>query len=174
MDVTILRIGHRFERDKRISTHIALVARAFGAGKIVFDVKDSRLKESVDSVSKLWGDDFKVKFIDEWKNYVENFPGTRIHLTMYGININDIAIAKLTENENMLIIVGGKKVPSDIYQLVDYNIAVGNQPHSEVAALSVFLDRLFEGKELNKNFKGRQRIIPQGHGKKMIVSPSHK
>ena len=151
MDVTVLRIGHRFERDKRISTHLALVARAFGAGKIVFDVKDSRIKESVDAISRAWGGDFQVKFIDNWKKYINNFKGIRIHLTMYGININDIELAKLTEkNENILIIVGGKKVPPDVYELADYNIAVGNQPHSEVAALSVFLDRLFESKELRK------------------------
>ena len=29
--VIILRLGHRPERDKRITTHVALTARAFGA-----------------------------------------------------------------------------------------------------------------------------------------------
>ncbi len=166
--VTILRLGHRFERDKRISTHLALVSRAFGAEKIVFDVADSRIKGSVDGILQHWGGEFKVEFIANRKAYIKNFGGISVHLTMYGINVNDVNFTKLNSEENVLIIVGGKKVPSDIYEIVDYNIAIGNQPHSEVAALSVFLDRLFSGAELNKNFGGKQRIIPQEHGKCVV------
>lgn len=67
-----------------------------------------------------------------------------------------------------MIIVGGKKVPSDVYYLSDYNVAIGNQPHSEVAALAVFLDRLFDGKETEIEFKGKIKILPQERGKKVI------
>jgi len=35
--ITVLRIGHRISRDKRITTHVALVARAFGADKILIE-----------------------------------------------------------------------------------------------------------------------------------------
>ena len=35
--IIVLRIGHRIGRDKRITTHVALVARAFGANKIIID-----------------------------------------------------------------------------------------------------------------------------------------
>jgi len=43
--ITILRIGHRISRDKRITTHVALVARAFGAEKIYIDQKDTKIEE---------------------------------------------------------------------------------------------------------------------------------
>ena len=41
--VVVLRIGHRIGRDKRISTHVGLVARAFGADGIIFvgDIEES-------------------------------------------------------------------------------------------------------------------------------------
>ncbi|MGI0148094.1 MAG: tRNA (cytidine(56)-2'-O)-methyltransferase, partial [Thermoplasmata archaeon] len=38
--VTVLRLGHRPSRDKRVTTHVALVARAFGAAGILVDVAD--------------------------------------------------------------------------------------------------------------------------------------
>ena len=37
--IIVLRIGHRIGRDKRITTHVALVARAFGANEIIIDKK---------------------------------------------------------------------------------------------------------------------------------------
>ncbi|MCK4952399.1 tRNA (cytidine(56)-2'-O)-methyltransferase, partial [Candidatus Bathyarchaeota archaeon] len=73
------------------------------------------------------------------------------------------------KNKDVLIIIGSQKVPREIYQLVDYNIAIGNQPHSEVTALAIFLDRLFKGKELKKKFENAKlKIIPQKRGKKVI------
>jgi tRNA (cytidine56-2'-O)-methyltransferase len=59
-------------------------------------------------------------------------------------------------------------VPGEVYQLSDWNISVTNQPHSEVAALSILLDRFFEGRELKKEFKNaRIKIVPQEKGKKI-------
>ncbi|HDN83691.1 MAG TPA: tRNA (cytidine(56)-2'-O)-methyltransferase, partial [Candidatus Altiarchaeales archaeon] len=96
------------------------------------------------------------------------FEGEKIHLTMYGLNIDE-KIAKIRKSKrDKLIIVGGKKVPSEVYEMVDYNIAIGHQPHSEIAALAVFLDRLFEGKELLKDFDGKKKVIPQARGKLLI------
>ena len=37
--ITILRLGHRVVRDQRITTHVALTSRAFGADKIVISVE---------------------------------------------------------------------------------------------------------------------------------------
>ena len=34
MNIEVLRIGQRILRDDRVTTHVALVARAFGASKI--------------------------------------------------------------------------------------------------------------------------------------------
>jgi tRNA (cytidine56-2'-O)-methyltransferase len=45
-------------------------------------------------------------------------------------------------------------------------VAVGNQPHSEVAAVALFMDRLQEGQTLRQEFKGGElKIIPSEHGK---------
>ena len=71
------------------------------------------------------------------------------HLTMYGINIDDIA-ESCAKKTSLLVIIGAEKVPQEACDLADYNIAIGNQPHSEIAALAIFLDRIFTGKQ----FKG--------------------
>ena len=59
-------------------------------------------------------------------------------------------------------------MPPEIYALADSNIAVSSQPHSEVAALAVFLHEYFDGKELEKKFKNAKiRVVPQERGKKV-------
>jgi len=168
MGVVVLRLGHRFSRDKRLSTHVALTARAFCAERIVFDAQDSDVKKSVDAVNEAWGGSFRVEFVRGWKAFVGKFDGVKVHLTMYGLGLNDVIGEIRGGKRDVLVIVGGQKVPSEIYHLVDYNVAVGGQPHSEVAALAVFLDRLQEGSELSRDFKGRMRIVPQAKGKKVI------
>ncbi|MGZ7049188.1 MAG: tRNA (cytidine(56)-2'-O)-methyltransferase, partial [Methanobacterium sp.] len=43
-------------------------------------------------------------------------------------------------------------------------------PHSEVSSLAVFLHILFEGKELDKEFKGgKMKVVPTAEGKKIII-----
>ena len=91
--VTIFRIGHRIFRDKRITTHLALVSRAFGASGIVIAGEfDDKIDKSVKKVVKEWGGDFTIEFIllDNWKNFFESWieRGNQIlHLTMYGENL---------------------------------------------------------------------------------------
>ena len=61
-------------------------------------------------------------------------------------------------------------MPGEFYseEVSDFNVSIGNQPHSECAALAVFLDRFCEGKELAKEFgNAKKRIIPQKRGKKI-------
>jgi tRNA (cytidine56-2'-O)-methyltransferase len=70
--------------------------------------------------------------------------------------------------KDLLVAVGAEKVPAEMYQLADWNVAVGNQPHSEVAALAVFLDRLFQGEELGREFEGGLKIVPSSRGKEVI------
>ena len=70
--------------------------------------------------------------------------------------------------DNILVVVGAEKVPAEMYDLADWNVAVGSQPHSEVAALAVFLDHLMEGQELNKDFDGGLKIIPSPRGKQVV------
>ena len=172
MSIWVLRMGHRLHRDERITTHCGLVARAFGAeGMILSGDKDESVLRSLKRVSKRWGGNFEVKYEKNWKWVIKEWGGYKILLTMYGINIPDI-IGKIRRlKKDILVIIGSEKVPSEVYQLIDYQIAVTNQPHSEVAALAVFLDWYFKGKELNKNFENSKvKIIPQLKGKKVIKS----
>ncbi|MDH5460400.1 MAG: tRNA (cytidine(56)-2'-O)-methyltransferase, partial [Candidatus Bathyarchaeota archaeon] len=46
--VVVLRWGHRLQRDPRLTTHVALTARALGAsGFILTDIEDKKIKEAV-------------------------------------------------------------------------------------------------------------------------------
>ena len=172
--VYVLRLGHRPERDKRITTHVGLVARAFGAhGFILADVIDEKVVNSIRKVCMKWG--FRnfhveagvnpIKYIKEWKKN----RGLVIHLTMYGLHIDDVIDEIRKSNRDLLVIVGAEKVPRIYYELADYNVAIGHQPHSEVAALAVFLDRLYEGRELRFIYSDAELCIePSEKGKKVI------
>ncbi len=171
--IYVFRLSHRLARDKRISTHVALVARTFGADGVYYSgEKDNNLESSVNRVVARWGGDFFIEYKRNWKKFISNFSGVKVHLTMYGMPV-DAKLSELREHakkKDMLIIVGSEKVPGEVYSLVDYNIAIGNQPHSEVAALAIFLDRIFDGKELDRDFPGAKvKIIPQERGKKVII-----
>jgi tRNA (cytidine56-2'-O)-methyltransferase len=151
MPITVLRLGHRRIRDQRVTTHVCLVARAFGAeGIFVSGEQDSGLLESVRKIAKKWGGEFwilhcesPVKIIREWKAQ----GGKVAHLTMYGEPLLGHVDA-LQKEQKLLVIVGAEKVPPEIYKLSDYNLAVTFEPHSEVAALAISLDRCFGGAEL--------------------------
>ncbi|MHC1598537.1 MAG: tRNA (cytidine(56)-2'-O)-methyltransferase [Candidatus Methanofastidiosia archaeon] len=170
--ITVLRIGHRPQRDKRITTHVALVARAFGADKIVISEEDQKIKETITSVVESWGGDFSIEF-QRWRSFLSNFSGTIVHLTMYGIPFEE-KINEIKEiNGDICIIVGAEKVPPEIYQRATYNLAVGNQPHSEVSSLALFLDRYYKGNEFNRQFsKAKIEIKPSEKGK--IVRENNK
>jgi tRNA (cytidine56-2'-O)-methyltransferase len=167
--ITVLRLGHRHTRDARISTHVGLVARAFGAKRIVYSgEKDIPLINSVKKVAKNWGGPFDVVYEKNWRKVISTFRGTTVHLTMYGIPYQK-KIRKLKKEKDVLVIIGGEKVPADAYQLVDHNLAITNQPHSEVAALGVLLDRLGR----TPRFRGAQlRIVPHARGKRFATSAS--
>ena len=164
--ITVLRIGHRISRDKRITTHVALVARAFGADKILIDTKDENIEKNICSICKKFGGNFKIKSGVDRKKIIREWNGTIVHLTMYGERLNK-SIDKIDKNEDLLIIVGAEKVPSEIYEIADFNISVGNQPHSEVAALAIYLDRYNEGDWQEKKFNGKIEILPRNKGKKV-------
>jgi tRNA (cytidine56-2'-O)-methyltransferase len=169
MTITVLRLGHRPSRDKRLSTHVGLVARAFGADNIFYSgLKDSSLEKSIQGVTRQWGGQFGLAHVKDWKALVRNWKGKSVHLTMYGMPLEK-KVGQIRKARDLLVIVGGEKVPPEAYRLADWNVAVTNQPHSEVAALAVFLQEYFRGRELRKRFaKAKRRIIPQARGKKVI------
>ncbi|HIQ32783.1 MAG TPA: tRNA (cytidine(56)-2'-O)-methyltransferase [Methanothermococcus okinawensis] len=177
MAVEVLRLGHRGERDKRVSTHVALTARALGADKILFTCEDEHVRESIEKVVENWGGDFKFEVVESWKEYIRDFKkrGVVVHLTMYGESINeriDTIREFLREDKDILVVIGGEKVPKEVYHLADYNISIGNQPHSEVAALAIFLDRLFEGKTLYRDYPDAKiKVIPSERKKVVIRKP---
>ena len=53
--VYVLRLGHRPKRDKRVTTHVALVARAFNANGFVLEGDDSHVLAAVRGVLERWG-----------------------------------------------------------------------------------------------------------------------
>ncbi|MBU7043257.1 MAG: tRNA (cytidine(56)-2'-O)-methyltransferase [Theionarchaea archaeon] len=163
--ITVLRIGHRPQRDKRITTHVCLVARAFGADSVVVDTPDTQLRETVDDVVKNWGGTFSLTF-QSWRTTLKSWKGTIVHLTMYGMPVDE-KIEEIREKDPLLVVVGAEKVPRQLYEQADYNISITSQPHSEVAALAVFLDRYFQGVQLQKDFDGNLKIIPSD-GKKLF------
>ncbi len=174
MRIVVLRLGHRPERDKRITTHVGLVARAFGAEEMILAGRDEKLVLGLRDVTERWGGDFRVKGGAKWRQEVRKWKeagGQVVHLTMYGSNLPDV-IEDIQSSENIMVVVGAEKVPAEIYQLADWNVGIGNQPHSEVAALAIFLDRIQEGKELEKRFDGKIEIVPGMRGKQIIERSS--
>ena len=170
MQISILRLGHRLPRDERISTHVCLVARAFGASEVIYTGQhDGSLELSVSRVAAQWGGEFNIKYEKKYDNVISSYKKngfTIVHLTMYGIPLPE-QIEKIKTNK-ILVIVGGEQVPKDVYELADFNIAVTNQPHSEVAALAVFLDHLNNSTPLERSFN------EQFKGNKIKIEPSEK
>jgi len=163
----VLRLGHRLNRDRRVSTHLALVARAFGASRMVLTCRDERLQSSVARVCESWGGSFSIEVEENWRGFLRRWEGVKVHLTMYGEHIDDRIGEIRSADAEVLVVVGAEKVPAEVFELVDYNIAIGHQPHSEVAALAVFLDRYFEGRELHRDFGGRLKVVPMRRGKRV-------
>jgi len=174
--IVVLRWGHRPQRDVRLTTHVALTARALCAsGFILSDVKDSSIEQTVRKISKHWGGTFQFEMGTPWKKVVCDWKangGIIVHLTAYGENIqtSDVLNRIKNLNKDVLVLVGSQKVPGEFYSrdVSDFNVSIGNQPHSECSALAIFLDRFFEGKELSKDFeKAKIKIIPRERGKEI-------
>jgi tRNA (cytidine56-2'-O)-methyltransferase len=152
---------------------VALTARAFGAdGIIIADVKDEAVESVVNKVVKNWGGEFKITSGVPWVQAIQDWKkngGEVIHLTMYGVKVDEVIDEIRVSGQDKLVVVGAEKVPGRLYSLADYNVSIGNQPHSEVSALSVFLDRLFKGEELSLEFDGAKiRVEPCSFGKKLV------
>jgi len=177
-EIAVLRWGHRF-RDQRVTAHVALVARAFGASKFILaDIEDEKIKDTIQKITANWGGKLDFEMGKPWKKAVEELRNRGyavIHLTVYGENIqtSNVMDRIRATGKNILIIVGSQKVPGEFFHTAvsDFNVAVGNQPHSEISSLAVFLDRFHKGEELSVEFtKARLRVLPQKRGKKVAKS----
>ena len=171
-DIWIMRIGHRPERDKRVTTHVALSSRALGARGIYVDtedpkLEDPKLEENIRSVVDRFGGDYTIRTGVTWREATKDFKGKVVHLTMYGSRVDEV-LPKIPRDEDIMIIVGAEKVPPEVYQRADFNVSVGNQPHSEIAALAIFLDRFTEGKALYEDRNGKLTVVPNERGKTVV------
>jgi tRNA (cytidine56-2'-O)-methyltransferase len=172
--IAVLRLFHRLPRDERATTHVALVARAFGANGMVYcGMHDPGMEKSLERICGKWGGKFFVEYTENWKRTVNDYKKkgfSIVHLTMYGKGVQQKAL----EGKNVLVVVGSEQVPGEMYRLADYNVSITSQPHSEIAALAIFMDRLMEGKELTETFdkeqfsSGKIRISPNERGKSVI------
>lgn len=177
MKVEVLRLNHRLFRDQRITSHVFLAARALGADRGFYTgEKDAKMERTIEDVTERWGGNFTVEHRPQWKSTVQQWKkkGKVVHLTMYGLPLEETIkeIRKKTYQssraEKLGVIVGGEKVPSEVYHAVDWNVSVTNQPHSEVSGLAVFLYELFQ-KKLPQKFEGAKlKVVPQEEGKKTV------
>ena len=169
--IEVLRLGHRPERDKRVTTHVALTARALGANAVHIAEEDASVTRSVSAVAERFGGKFTIASGTGWKGPIKAWKaagGQVVHLTMYGLPLGHSVPAILADGRDALVVVGAEKVPGDLYELADHNVAVGNQPHSEVAALALLLDRLRGGAWEQDPFPGgTMRVVPTAKGKRI-------
>ncbi|WP_410765021.1 tRNA (cytidine(56)-2'-O)-methyltransferase [Haloferax sp. DFSO60] len=170
-EVAVLRYGHRPGRDDRMTTHVGLTARALGADRVIFPDNAGHSLETVEDITGRFGGPFTVELTDSLNAVIRNWEGSVVHLTMYGERVQDVEkdIRDAQADEPLLVVVGGEKVPFEVYDEADWNVGVTNQPHSEVAGLAVFLDRLFDGRELDREWEDAEStVIPMATGKKVV------
>ena len=79
MEIEVLRIGQRVVRDDRVTTHVALVARSFGAQKIYMNEVNPEIKHTISNINKTWGGDFEIEIISalgtikSWTDFSSSF-----------------------------------------------------------------------------------------------------
>ena len=179
MNINVLRLDHRVKRDARITTHVCLTSRAFGASKVwLSGEEDQKLIKNVKDIVSRWGGNFQIEYAKNYMSVINRWKedgGKVVHLTMYGSQAHEV-VEEIRECESdILIVVGGAKVPTKVYKSSDWNISVTTQPHSEVAALAVFQHLLMDGKEFDLEFKDPVfEVIPTAHGKTVNIHDENK
>ena len=91
-EIVVLRVGHRPERDMRVTTHVGLTGRALGASGMLLAFDDKSVAESIERVDKAWGGNFWVNVGVSYRSEIKKWKaagGIVVHLTMYGINMPD-------------------------------------------------------------------------------------
>src|SRR5438445_7136801 len=113
MVITVVRLGHRPARDKRVTTHVALTARVFGADAVLVSTRDPVLERTVRNVVRRFGGSFRILTGVPWRRTLQDWNGPKVHLTMYGLPIEDVLTR--IPRENLLIVIGAEKVPREVY-----------------------------------------------------------
>src|SRR5437773_11985315 len=102
-------MGHRPARDKRVTTHVALTARAFGADAILVSTKDLALERSIRDVVRRFGGDFRIQTGVPCRRVVGGWSGPEVHLTMYVEPVE--YVAPRVRTDALMIVVGLEKGP---------------------------------------------------------------
>lgn len=169
-EVAVLRLGHRPGRDDRMTTHVGLTARALGADRVLLVGEATTARDTIADITNRFGGPFEASIIESWRPVLQDWEGPVAHLTMYGLPVQEVesSVREAHATDPLLVIIGAEKVPFEVYEHADWNVAVTNQPHSEVAGLAVFLDRVFEGRELDREWVAAdRRVVPQESGKRV-------
>ena len=168
--LSVLRLGHRRERDKRITSHLGLTARAFGADEVILaGEEDPSALETWNSVTERFGGDFECRYEAKPMGWLRRFSkrGTVIHLTMYGEPWRE-AVGSIPRDAPTVVVVGGTKVPGAHFRIADHTVSIGNQPHSEVAALAVFLESWMGPIDESIRFAGGEiEVVPSERAKRV-------
>ena len=172
LKVSVLRLGHRVDRDKRMTSHLGLTARAFGADEVILSGDDDPTPiETWRSVTSRFGGQFSCRYEGKPMKWLRSFSksgGTIVHLTMYGKPWREVT-PSIPVDKPAIIVVGGTKVPPEVFHISHHNVSIGNQPHSEVAALAVFLDSWLGPVDESSRFEGAQmKVLPSARNKVVI------
>src|SRR5713226_8292779 len=108
--IIVLRMGHRVYRDSRVTTHVALTARALGAdGIIIADQEDKTVEATARDVVKRFGGHFQVEAGKKWRKAIQEWKeqgGLLVHLTAYGLPLPE-TIEKIRESSRDVMVVVG-------------------------------------------------------------------
>jgi len=168
--LVVLRIGHRFFRDSRVTTHVCLTARALGAeGVIIADREDESVEATIREVGKRFGGSFSIESGKPWRKTIRDWKdqgGKVVHLTAYGLKLPHMIQEIAEADTDVLVVVGSEKMPGEVFKLADWNVSVTNQPMSEVAALAIFLDWHLQHGAFDRTFpNGQVQIVPSSDRK---------
>ena len=129
--------------------------------------------ENVKDTASRFGGNFKIEYAESYMGVINKWKadgGKVVHLTMYGTQAHITATEVREDRSDILIIVGGSKVPGKVYKAADWNVSVTTQPHSEVSSLAIFQHLLMDGKEFDLEFENPVlEVIPTAHGKNVNV-----
>ena len=131
--------------------------------------EDQGVLETLSDVTDNFGGTFSSEHHAKPMGFLRHFAkqgGRIVHLTMYGEPHDTV---KIPTDTPIAVVVGGAKVPGEIYKLANYNVAIGHQPHSEVAALALFMSELMGGVAGPAQFPGARLEIQSHPSGKVVI-----
>ena len=82
-----------------------MTARAFGCQKVFLSKADSRVSKTVSAVVEKFGGDFSVENVTSIETFVKKWPGVVVHLTMFGLPIDDFVEEFKIVDSDILFVV---------------------------------------------------------------------